>query len=76
MMGADTVFEGDGLRHLEAKLLQPRPGQYLEAVERLHRLIRERHGCGVAELAVRWILDETMPDPVAPGFMAPSTGTG
>ena len=54
----DTTFEGDDLRNVDPKFAQPRRGQYLEAVSRLEELARHRHGVGVLELAVRWLLDQ------------------
>jgi aryl-alcohol dehydrogenase-like predicted oxidoreductase len=53
-----TQFEGDDLRKVDPKFQQPRFGQYLDAVNRLDRFARERHGKGVMQLAVRWILDQ------------------
>jgi hypothetical protein len=53
-----TQFEGDDLRKVDPKFQQPRFGQYLDAVGRLDRLARERHGKGVMQLAVRLILDQ------------------
>jgi len=57
-MKPGTKFEGDDLRKIDPKFQQPRFNQYLEAVSRLDRLARERHGKGVMQLAVRWILDQ------------------
>ncbi len=57
-MKPDIQFEGDDLRKIDPKFQQPRFGQYLAAVSRLDQLARERHGQGVMQLAVRWILDQ------------------
>ena len=54
----DSAFAGDDLRNLDPKFAQPRRGQYLEAVARLEALARHRHGVGVVQLAVRWLLDQ------------------
>jgi aryl-alcohol dehydrogenase-like predicted oxidoreductase len=56
-LGPDAAFPGDDLRNADPKFAQPRFGQYLEAVSRLDGLAR-RHGVGVLELAVRWLLDQ------------------
>lgn len=56
-MDTGTQFEGVDLRKVDPKFRRPRFDQYLAAVDRLDRLARERHGKGVMELAVRWILD-------------------
>ena len=53
-----TRFEGDDLRKVDPKFQQPRLGQYLAAVRQLDQFARERHGKGVMQLAVRWILDQ------------------
>lgn len=57
-MATDTQFTGDDLRKFDPKFQRPRFDQYLSAVDRLGRLAQERHGKGVMELAVRWILDQ------------------
>jgi aryl-alcohol dehydrogenase-like predicted oxidoreductase len=57
-MNPATQFEGNDLRKVDPKFLQPRFGQYLDAVNRLDRFARERHGKGVMHLAARWILDQ------------------
>ena len=56
-MNAQTVFSGDDLRRTDPKFQQPRYGQYLDAVERLDRFAREKHGKRVIHLALRWVLD-------------------
>ena len=53
----DREFPGDDLRNVDPKFRGERFRQYLEAVDGLDELARERHGRGVLELAVRWILD-------------------
>ncbi|MGC9308277.1 MAG: aldo/keto reductase [Thermoplasmatota archaeon] len=57
-MDADTTFTGDDLRNTDPKFQEPRYDQYLEAVDRLDRLARERHDRRVLHLAVRWLLDQ------------------
>ncbi len=57
-MSADRTFEGDDLRNTDPKFQAPRFEQYLEAVDRLDRLARERYDRRVIHLAVRWILDQ------------------
>jgi aryl-alcohol dehydrogenase-like predicted oxidoreductase len=54
---ADTKFKGDDLRNSDPKFKPPRRDQYLDAVERLDHLAKERFGKSVLSLAVRWILD-------------------
>jgi len=56
-MRPDSTFAGDDLRNVDPKFQAPRYAQYLAAVERLEAFARERHGVGVLELAVRWLLD-------------------
>ena len=56
-MSTDREFPEDDLRSFDPKFQGERFGRYLAAVDRLERLARERHGKGVLELAVRWILD-------------------
>jgi aryl-alcohol dehydrogenase-like predicted oxidoreductase len=57
-MNPDTKFEGDDLRRTDPKFLQPRFGQYLEAVRLLDRFARENYGKRVIHLALRWVLDQ------------------
>jgi aryl-alcohol dehydrogenase-like predicted oxidoreductase len=57
-MREDTKFEGDDLRRIDPKFVQPRYGQYLRAVNRLDELARKRFGKRVIDLAVRWVLDQ------------------
>jgi aryl-alcohol dehydrogenase-like predicted oxidoreductase len=52
------TFEPRDIRAVDPKFQQPRFGQYMTAVERLTVLARERFGKSVAQLAVRWVLDQ------------------
>jgi len=56
-MTSDQAFEGDDLRNKDPKFQAPRFSQYLEAVNRLDALARERFGKRVIHLALRWLLD-------------------
>ncbi len=115
-MSPETTFSGDDLRRVDPKFQEPRFSQYLEAVSRLSRFARERHGRDLIHLAVRFVLDkgagvalwggrhpdqmdpllgafgwkltgeemeeidrileETVPEPVGPEFMAPPAREG
>jgi aryl-alcohol dehydrogenase-like predicted oxidoreductase len=57
-MDANTKFDGDDLRRHDPKFQTPRFAQYLQAVEKLDRLARERFGRRVIHLALRWLLDQ------------------
>ena len=57
-MRPNTVFAGDDLRRTDPKFREPRFAQYLNAVQRLDRLAKERFGKRVIALAVRWMLDQ------------------
>jgi aryl-alcohol dehydrogenase-like predicted oxidoreductase len=57
-MSADTQFDGDDLRRHDPKFRAPRFAQYVQAVEKLDRLARERFGRRVIHLALRWLLDQ------------------
>jgi len=57
-MRPNTVFGGDDLRRTDPKFREPRFTQYLNAVQKLDRLAKERFGKRVIELAVRWMLDQ------------------
>jgi aryl-alcohol dehydrogenase-like predicted oxidoreductase len=57
-MRANTVFGGDDLRRTDPKFREPRFTQYINSVQRLDRLAKERFGKHVIELAVRWMLDQ------------------
>ncbi len=56
-MTSDQAFEGDDLRNKDPKFQAPRFSQYLDAVNRLDALARERFGKRVIHLALRWLLD-------------------
>jgi aryl-alcohol dehydrogenase-like predicted oxidoreductase len=56
-MTEQSRFDGDDLRMCDPKFRRPRYLEYIEAVSRLDRFARERHGKTVLHLAVRWILD-------------------
>lgn len=56
-MHRDREFPGDDLRNQDPKFQGRRFEQYLEAADRLAAFARERHGKGLLDLAVRWILD-------------------
>lgn len=57
-MNASTEFGGDDLRRHDPKFQAPRFAQYLQAIEKLDRLARERFGRRVIHLALRWVLDQ------------------
>lgn len=57
-MNPHTRFEGDDLRTADPKFLQPRFGQYLEAVRLLDSFAQENYGKRVIHLALRWVLDQ------------------
>ena len=57
-MNPSTAFDGDDLRRHDPKFQAPRFAQYLQAVEKLDRLARERFGRRVIHLALRWLLDQ------------------
>lgn len=107
----ETTFTGDDLRRDDPKFQFPKLDEYLDAVDRLEALAKERYGKKLVHLAARWILDrgvnvalwgarrhdqiapateisdfeiddeamaeidrileETIPEPVGPEFMAP-----
>jgi len=50
-------FKGDDLRLSDPKFQEPRFTQYLDAVQRLDELAKERFGKDVIHLALRWLLD-------------------
>jgi aryl-alcohol dehydrogenase-like predicted oxidoreductase len=56
-MNKSINFAGDDLRKSDPKFRPPRLAQYLDAVERLDQLARERFGKRVIHLALRWVLD-------------------
>jgi aryl-alcohol dehydrogenase-like predicted oxidoreductase len=57
-MSSDTKFEGDDLRKVDPKFLQPRFDQYLQAVAKLDSYAQAQFGKKVIHLAVRWLLDQ------------------
>jgi aryl-alcohol dehydrogenase-like predicted oxidoreductase len=56
-MRPNTTFDGDDLRRADPKFQAPRFAQYLDAVQKLDELAKERFGKRVIQLAVRWMLD-------------------
>jgi len=54
---AGRDFQGDDLRQNDPKFQGPRFAQYLDAVQRLDALAKERFGKDVIHLALRWLLD-------------------
>lgn len=54
---AKREFQGDDLRRIDPKFQQPRFSQYLNAVDQLARLAKERHGKSILAFAIRWVLD-------------------
>lgn len=52
------TFDVSDIRSVDPKFQEPRFSQYITAVEQLTRLARERYGKSVAQLAVRWVLDQ------------------
>ncbi len=57
-MSKDRTFEGDDLRNVDPKFQEPRFSQYLNAVDELEKLAKERYGKSILDLAVRWSLDQ------------------
>ncbi len=51
-------FEPGDIRAVDPKFQEPRFAQYITAAERLTALARDRYGKSVAQLAVRWVLDQ------------------
>jgi aryl-alcohol dehydrogenase-like predicted oxidoreductase len=56
-IGHDRDFRGDDLRQNDPKFQEPRFSQYLDAVQRLDELAKERFGKDLIHLALRWLLD-------------------
>jgi aryl-alcohol dehydrogenase-like predicted oxidoreductase len=54
---AKREFQGDDLRRVDPKFQEPRLSQYLNAVDQLARLAKERHGKSILAFAIRWVLD-------------------
>ncbi len=57
-MSADRDFQGDDLRNNDPKFQGERFRQYLNAVDKLDQLARDRFGHTVLELALRWLIDQ------------------
>ncbi len=57
-MSSDRDFQGDDLRNNDPKFRGERFQQYLNAVDKLDQLARERFGHTVLELALRWLIDQ------------------
>lgn len=57
-MRPDSQFSGDDLRKVDPKFQPPRYAQYLQAVDRLDKFVRQNYGKRVIDLAVRWLLDQ------------------
>jgi len=49
-------LKGDDLRRIDPKFQEPRLSQYLNAVDQLARLAKERHGKSILAFAIRWVL--------------------
>jgi|SRR6202011_4309404 aryl-alcohol dehydrogenase-like predicted oxidoreductase len=54
---ANRQFLGDDLRRIDPKFQEPRLSQYLNAVDRLTKLAKKRHGKRILAFAIRWVLD-------------------
>jgi aryl-alcohol dehydrogenase-like predicted oxidoreductase len=54
---AKREFQGDDLRRLDPKFQEPRLSQYLNAVDQLAQLAKDRHGKSILAFAIRWVLD-------------------
>ena len=54
-MSRDREFKGDDLRNQDPKFSEPRFSQYLEAVDRLDQLAKDKYGKRVIHLALRWL---------------------
>ncbi|MFG6149131.1 aldo/keto reductase [Halobacillus sp. B23F22_1] len=57
-MTKDRSFEGDDLRNNDPKFQQPRFEQYLNAVEELDQLAKDRFNKRVIHLAIKWVLQQ------------------
>ncbi len=57
-MSPDRDFQGDDLRNNDPKFRGERFRQYLNAVDKLDQLARDRFGHTVLELALRWLIDQ------------------
>jgi aryl-alcohol dehydrogenase-like predicted oxidoreductase len=50
-------FEAGDVRSVDPKFIEPRFGQYLDAVERIGEFARKNYGKSVLEFAARWVLE-------------------
>ncbi len=50
-------FEAGDVRSVDPKFIEPRFGQYMNAVEGIEKFARENFGKTVLEFAARWVLD-------------------
>ena len=50
-------FEASDVRSVDPKFIEPRFGQYMDAVEGIEKFAREHYGKTVLEFAARWVLD-------------------
>lgn len=57
-MSKNRTFEGDDLRNVDPKFQEPRFSHYLNAVEALENLAKERFDKTLLDLALRWSLDQ------------------
>ena len=58
-MTPQTTFPpGDMRAGIDPKFVEPRYSQYLKAAEALSRFAQDRYGKTLAQLAVRWLLDQ------------------
>jgi aryl-alcohol dehydrogenase-like predicted oxidoreductase len=57
-MRAETIFDGDDLRHTDPKFQLPRYAQYVSAVKQLDDFARTNYGKRIIHLALRWVLDQ------------------
>lgn len=58
-MTPQTTFPpGDMRAGIDPRFVEPRYSQYLKAAEALSRFAQDRYGKTLAQLAVRWLLDQ------------------
>ncbi|MDT8410181.1 MAG: aldo/keto reductase [Wenzhouxiangellaceae bacterium] len=60
-MEPGRTFEGDDLRNDDPKFSEPRFSQYLDAVDQLEKLARERFNKSLIDFSVRWVLEKGVP---------------
>ncbi len=60
-MSKDREFKGDDLRNNDPKFQEPRFSCYLEAVEKLEALAKERYGVSILAFSLRWIFEKGVP---------------